>query len=62
MRHLTHLTPRDHNCMRPPHVHGEPKGGGEVPEMLLLWLALLVLADPTPPAQVAADEVREKQS
>ena len=46
MRHPTHLTPQNHNRMRSPHVHGEPKGGGEVPEMLLLWLALVVLADP----------------
>ena len=62
MRHPTHLTPRNHNRMRSPHIHGEPKGGGEVPEMLLFWLALVVLADPTLPAQVAADEVREEQS
>ena len=38
------------------HVHGEPKGGGEIPEMLLFWLVLVVLADPTLPAQVAADD------
>ena len=62
MRHPTHLTPRHLNRMRSPHVHGEPKGGGEIPEMLLFFLALVVLAGPTLPAPFAADEVREAQS
>ena len=61
MRHATQLTPRNHNRMRPPHVHGEPKGGGEVPEMLLFFLALVVLAGPILPAPFAADEVREER-
>ena len=56
MRHPTHLTPRNHNRMRPPHVHGEPNGGGEVPEMLLFFLAEVVLAGPTPPAPLTADD------
>ena len=56
MRHLTHLTSRNHNRMRPPHVHGEPKGGGEVPETLLFFLALVVLVGSTPPASLTADE------
>ena len=53
MRHPTHLT---HNRMRPPHVHGEPKGGGEVPEMLLFFLAEVVLVGPTSPAPLTADD------
>ena len=56
MRHLTHLTSRNHNRMRPPHVHGEPKGGGEVPETLLFFLALVVLAGPTLPAPFAVKD------
>ena len=55
MRHPTHRTPRNHN-LRPPHVHGEPKGGGEVPAMLLFFLALVVLVGSTPPASLTADE------
>ena len=56
MRHPTHLTPGNHNRMWPPHLHGEPKGGGEVPEMLLFFLALVVLAGPALPAPFAADD------
>ena len=62
MHHPTHLTPWNHNRMWPPHVHGEPEGGEEVPEMLLFFLALVVLAGPTLPAPFAVDEVREEQS
>ena len=61
MRHPTHLTPRNHNRMGPPHDHCEPKGGEEVPEMLFFWLALVVLAGPTLPAPFAADDVREER-
>ena len=61
MRHPTHRTPRNHN-LRPPHVHGEPKGGGEVPAMLLFFLALVVLVGSTPPASLTADEGGEEQS
>ena len=61
MRHPTHLTPRNDNRMRPPHVYGESKGGGEIPEMLLFFLALVVLAGPTLPGPFAADEVREER-
>ena len=52
----TDVTPRNHNRMRSPHVHGEPKGGGEVPEMLLFFLDLVVRAGHTPPAPFAVEE------
>ena len=59
MRHPTqptHPTPWNHNRMRPPMSMVNTKRGGEVPEILLFLLALVVLAGPTPLAPFAADE------
>ena len=56
MRHSTHLTLRNHNRMRSPHVHGEPKGGGDVPDMLLFFLDLVVRVGHTPPAPFAVED------
>ena len=62
MRHPTHLTSQNHNRMRPPHVHGEPKGGREVPQILVFLLVPVVLVGPTPPAPLTADDGGEEQS
>ena len=59
MRHPTqtaHPTPRNHNRMRPPMSMVNTKRDGEVLEMLLSLLALVVLAGPTLPTPFAVDE------